>query len=289
MKLQRCVLLLIPLLLSGICEGQVRPDLASLINAENEFARMSIEQNVRAAFIHNFDDETIAFRNGEAFPGRKDWLNRKANDFYLFWWPIWADVAASGDFGFTTGPAERGGTQAEKKPTGGGYFASVWKKNADGEWKVAADIGTGVYDPAEKRTAFRSPKYVSQKGGKPLDITVERRGLLDLDHQYAADLSREGKSFQAARLSAEAWITRVGQGPLTSPSEIKSFQEKGKFSFEQAGGDIASSGDMGFTYGRVKMTADRDGKDAFVPLCYMRVWKKEDGDWKIILDVIGGG
>ena len=266
--------------------SQMKPELAGIVQAEKDFAQLSIDQNMRAAFLANFDDETIAFQRGEPAPGRNGWLEGEANDAYLFWWPVWADIASSGDFGYTTGPAEFGGTQAEKKPSAGMYYASVWRKK-NGVWKVLADLGTGIYDPAEKKTDFTSPKALSAKSQAPTNVDAERSALFALDKKYVNELSEAKTSFQPAYLSPEARLHRPGRRPLTTPTEIASLQEKGKFTIEHVGGDIASSGDMAFTYGRVKALVIREEKETTIPLCYMRVWKKEGGAWKIVLDVIG--
>src|SRR5262245_15379800 len=85
---QAACLALITFAIATMGQAQVKPALASLVQAENDFARMSVEENMRAAFIANFDDQTIAFRNGEPILGRKEWVDGKANDYYLFWWPI---------------------------------------------------------------------------------------------------------------------------------------------------------------------------------------------------------
>src|SRR5690349_1296004 len=79
--------------------------LEGIVAAERAFAQQSVDQSIRAAFLVNFDDNTMAFVNGEPVPGRKGWAEREENNAYLFWWPVWADVASSGNFGFTTGPA----------------------------------------------------------------------------------------------------------------------------------------------------------------------------------------
>ncbi|HLO37017.1 MAG TPA: hypothetical protein VK173_00860, partial [Lacibacter sp.] len=51
--------------------------------------------------------------------------------------------------------------------------------------------------------------------------------------------------------------------------------------WEPKGGDIASSGDMGFTYGVYKVaTADTTLKGT-----YLNVWRKQaDGKWKFVID-----
>ena len=49
--------------------------------------------------------------------------------------------------------------------------------------------------------------------------------------------------------------------------------------------DVSESGDLGFTYGKVKIES-KDGN--MEKACYLRVWKRESGmNWKIVLDVIG--
>ena len=60
----------------------------------------------------------------------------------LTWDPIRADVAQSGDLGWTTGsyvsvsPAEDG---TERRGTG--TYVSIWRRQADGMWKVVMDLG----------------------------------------------------------------------------------------------------------------------------------------------------
>src|SRR5688572_20870159 len=117
-------------------QGMAQTPLESIVAAEKSFAQLSIDTGVRAAFLENFDENSIAFVQGEPVPGRKDWEQREESNAYLFWWPVWADVASSGNFGFTTGPAVFGGERQDAKPTGGTYYASVWKKNEQGTWKV---------------------------------------------------------------------------------------------------------------------------------------------------------
>ena len=60
------------------------------------------------------------------------------------WRPVKADAAASGDLGYTIGTAEfhftgKDGKPAERKSK----YLTVWKKQSDGSWKVAADLGNG--------------------------------------------------------------------------------------------------------------------------------------------------
>jgi uncharacterized protein (TIGR02246 family) len=62
---------------------------------------------------------------------------------HMTWQPQEVVVAASGDFGATTGtnefsmPGPDGSTV-----TSHGYYLTVWRKNADGKWKSVFDMGT---------------------------------------------------------------------------------------------------------------------------------------------------
>jgi len=259
-------------------------DLESLVNAEKSFAKTSIEKSVRTAFLEFFDRNTIAFNNGQPGPGRKDWEKRKENNTYLFWWPVYADIAASGDFGFTTGPAVYGPDRNTKEARGGIYYSSVWKKDINGNWKVLADLGSAIYDPSENLTTFKTsthqPHPVNDLGA------VAKRELIALDRSYNEELNKTKASFDDSFFSDEARVHRRGIAPLTSTQAIENYKETAGYSFDHSEGHVASSNDMALTYGTVKIISSKDGKEVIEPACYMRVWKVEGGEWSIVLDVI---
>jgi ketosteroid isomerase-like protein/quercetin dioxygenase-like cupin family protein len=61
--------------------------------------------------------------------------------FALQFSPAKADVSASGDLGYTTGTYEMTANDPAGKPvTEKGKYVEVWKKQADGQWKVVEDI-----------------------------------------------------------------------------------------------------------------------------------------------------
>jgi len=62
--------------------------------------------------------------------------------FSLRWKPTLADIAGSGDLGYTTGTYESRGTDAQGNPVvRTGRYVSIWKKQKDGGWKVVLDTG----------------------------------------------------------------------------------------------------------------------------------------------------
>ena len=73
----------------------------------------------------------------------KKWMSEMmANPgFAVTWQPGTVEVSAAGDFGYSLGTYElkiqdpAGNTVADQ-----GKYITIWKKQADGKWKVAADI-----------------------------------------------------------------------------------------------------------------------------------------------------
>lgn len=67
----------------------------------------------------------------------------------LTWTPLRADIAASGDLGWTTGTYVStttlpDGTTTERD----GRYVTIWRKQADGSWKVVMDLGNPTERPA---------------------------------------------------------------------------------------------------------------------------------------------
>lgn len=63
-------------------------------------------------------------------------------DFSLTWEPLRADIAASGDLGWTTGSyRSQGMGPGGERREGHGRYVSIWRRQPDGSWKVVMDLG----------------------------------------------------------------------------------------------------------------------------------------------------
>lgn len=60
----------------------------------------------------------------------------------LSWKPVKAEVSSSGDIGYTFGYWEMKDTSPDETISSRGKYVTVWKRQADGNWKVIADIGS---------------------------------------------------------------------------------------------------------------------------------------------------
>ena len=69
-------------------------------------------------------------------------------NFTLSWKPLRADIAAGGDLGWTTGSyVSEGVGPAGEARRGQGRYVTIWKKQADGSWKVVMDLGNPTQTP----------------------------------------------------------------------------------------------------------------------------------------------
>jgi len=147
-------------------------------------------------------------------------------------------------------------------------------------------MGSSTYDPAENLTAFSTtakPSKASKKKGSSGGLA-----LRDLERELEVKLNEKRTSFDPAYFSNEGRIHRRGIPPVISKASIEKLTEPQKYHFQYGGSETASSNDMAFSYGLVKITSVKDGKEVVTSACYMRVWKNVDGKWNIVLDVIGG-
>jgi len=115
-----------------------------LLNTDREFAQMSLEQGTANAFRAFLADSAMELlATGEPTIGRENIFSEMAKDSsgsILSWVPKQAEIAQSGELGYTWGTYRL--LQKDKATVLGiGKYLNIWKKQADGTWKVAVDIG----------------------------------------------------------------------------------------------------------------------------------------------------
>lgn len=255
----------------------------ALVDAELAFAKLSKDKSTREAFLEHLANDGIIFSNGEPVNGIDTWKRRPAGNGTMFWWPVFADISLAEDMGYTTGPYQMSKDKSGD-PFAFGYYATVWKRNGSGLWKVVIDLGITFESPEDETLTLKTVRRSSNKGKKPLPSSKE--GLTFIEQSYTQWLNETGNSFLPEYFSRECRIHRSGSWPYTSWKVIESIQEDRQFYFEPIDADVSASGDLGYTYGRVKIES-REGN--VEKANYLRVWKREpDTNWKIVLDVIGG-
>ena len=125
-------------------QDQISTGLQALADAERAFAQAATQKGIRDSFLEYFADDAIAF-NPAAISAKERLRSRPArpfSDYELRWEPRTGDIAASGELGWLTGPSTFiDHTKPNATPQHGNYL-SVWRRQADGTWRVYIDIGS---------------------------------------------------------------------------------------------------------------------------------------------------
>lgn len=126
--------------LGVVARGEMTPTVKALVDAERAFSAASVAKGTRDAFLEFLADDSLLFRPGPV-PGKMFTRNRPAPPGKLVWAPTFADVASSGDIGYTSGPYEFRKGEMTEPPSTWGHYMSIWRKQKDGSWKVEVDLG----------------------------------------------------------------------------------------------------------------------------------------------------
>jgi ketosteroid isomerase-like protein len=269
----------------------LEPAAQGLVDVERSFARLAKETNTRDAFLAFLTDESITFGQGP-HKGKARHLKETVDDSLLEWAPAFVEVAVSGDFGYDLGPWTYRTHRADAEPIAWGTFITVWKKQPDGAWRVALDLGT-----SHRALPDAVPAVVATSAHKPKKIAALHNGdfradLLNVERDFISHFAKIGDDAFLAVLSTEARFYRSGVQPALSLSAIKGYfetqREVARPFYELIDGETASSGDLGYVYGWVTTEKLTAGKTETRRSNYLRIWKREDGrNWKLVLDVIG--
>lgn len=126
-------------------EDAIRNLEAELVEADRRFAA-SVQRHGLAGWITAFAPSGRMIADGQSYLGpegiRRAMLPVLADTtFSITWDPIYAEVAASGDLGYTVGRYEQTSRVADETVVNSGKYLTVWRRQEDGSWKVKADIG----------------------------------------------------------------------------------------------------------------------------------------------------
>lgn len=128
-------------------------DYEDLVAAEQRFAADAAARGTRAAFLEALADDGLVYAPGPT-SGKRNWEAREDDGSRLEWAPEMAEIAASGDLGYTSGPFRFVPPGAEAAAAFGHYL-SVWRKGADGKWALLIDHGVGHAEAAFPETVVR--------------------------------------------------------------------------------------------------------------------------------------
>lgn len=264
------------------------PDTAPVVAAERAFAADAPSMGIAGSFNKWSVPEAIVIgggqpqRIGEAYPDRP----KPADEPLLEWWPNFAGISRSGDFGFTTGGVAVNGQRT-------GHYFTVWRKQADGSWKWIYDGGSGA-SAADVPGPDTEPVILPLgpallrvvREGVPDNGPSASEGAMTAVREQEAALARDAASDQkAAHLRFLADNGRLYVAPQPPAIGREAFPGAldgwpATFTFGPAEGGAASDyGDLVWTYGPAAWTRDGQARTGH----YVRMWQRQETGWKIVL------
>jgi ketosteroid isomerase-like protein len=276
----------------GAGEAHADAALDSLVASERAFASMSVAKGMRDAFLTYLAEDAVVFLP-TATNGRKAWEARPPSTATLLWEPSFAEVSSAGDLGYTTGPwelhppADSTGAAAAPERYLYGHFNSLWRKHRGGEWRVVADIGASHAKP--ERGGLGSAEFAagpvlprrSMKSGR-VNLAAMDRALSKAMRSAGAGEAIAAHAAPDVRLNVEGGFPALG----IEAAQARIDSLGGFFEFKPEGSGVASSGDLGYTYGLAERFLSAKAAPADTSV-YLNVWRQEDGrTWKLALAVL---
>jgi len=258
--------------------------LAAMAQAEREFAKAATVVGWRDAFLEYFADDAIAFSPG-VVPA-KDGLRKQPSTPFsiaeLVWEPRTGDVASSGDLGWLTGPSTSINRKAAEPVTRYGCYLSVWRKQADGRWRVFIDVGANSPEPVGFATGFTRTTIPNPYAGSE-GKTAATASLIEADRSLNDDIAARGfaRAFEV-RVASPARLHRPGSVPQAGREAVVRWLGLNAASgtAKDGGAEAASSGDFGYSYGTYDVKDPKPQTGAYVRLEPGRRRRK----WWLIVD-----
>jgi ketosteroid isomerase-like protein len=251
--------------------------LEEMANAERAFVQRAQEVSVGQAFIEWFAPDAVSFQSGTPASAQLEMRKRPQaprDPNILFWWePRYGDISSSGDLGYLTGPVRTG--RKDTNEVRHGNYASIWKRQPDGTFKVIVDIGIEPPGEVPFRPGFTRAPFENRFAGPDIAPLAES-SLVAADRAFndAARASLAAAYEQAAAPAVR--LHRNGQLPFEGREAaiawLKTQPALGNPEFRYA--ETAKAGDLGYTWG------SHDGGH------YARVWVRDSrGVWRLVLDL----
>jgi ketosteroid isomerase-like protein len=253
------------------------PSPTEIEKAERAFAADGLALGVRDSFLKHMADDAIVFRPGPVSARALYESRPSSKALRLEWWPQKVVIARSGDLGLSVGPAAVNGKR-------GGYYATIWRKQPDGQWKW-------IYDGGAEAPASKAPDPVTPAiqgptatlGSKsPAEAMAAVRNVEDKLAKAAA--GDAPKAYRAA-LAADAWLTGPAGTQDLTPDDLAAriTLRPARMTLNMDGGGASAAGDLVWTFGTASWTA---GSDTPVNTHYMHVWQRRAEGWRLIFETL---
>lgn len=246
-----------------------------MIQAEKAFAAYSVAHSTKEAFQQFIDSNSIMFDNGKPVSAIEFWNKREKRPGVLNWHPQYAEISASEDFGYTTGPWTFQNS-INDSIVARGQYTTVWHLDKNGKWKFLVDFGI---DNVQPNTA--ALKIIDkQKYPENVKVITHVAQLVMAENDFNDQLAKKRSTAYQEFLSIESILNRNGFLPGANATDRKVLIDStpAMFPFTMKGWGISPVPDMGYTYGVTTINNKEEN--------YLRIWRREKTGWKIAVEVM---
>ena len=251
--------------------------LQRMVAFERAFAAATAEVGVRDGFLAFFAADAVRVEPGAAgmarvMPGRDALAAQPLTPLplpgRLMWEPYTGHVSSDGTLGWLTG-GYVGLDQTQTQVLAKGAYFSVWKRQADGTWRVWLDEGVALPDVWRDASPFRVAA----------DPDAGDAGTSGETLAAAESAIARGGTAWLTRLSTAVRIHRDGRMPVVGrPAAEAAPGAWPQVTFTLARTEEAASGDLAVTIGGYAVANGSDGT-------WIRVWKRDvTGRWRIVFE-----
>jgi ketosteroid isomerase-like protein len=263
----------------------------SLVQNEYDFAAAVAQKGLRDGFLMYLDKQamTLSPKPVNDYDANEKAKPSKPSNDKLTWYPSWALVSASGDFGVDTGPWTYESVGKDGKPEQDhGDWLTVWTRNKDGQWKALFDSGIDHAAPSAPVKGLAPDATVAQlkvQGGSTPASAELQDQLLRAEEVFSNNVVNKGLRIAYQEMGTEDLrLMQEDHDPvLGKPAVMKAVSSQPtSLIWAASGGSVAHSGDLGYVYGMTYTVADEYKRQK--PLGgFMHVWQRTDDGWKLLI------
>jgi ketosteroid isomerase-like protein len=222
-------------------------------------------------------DDAIVFRPGPVNAKALYEKRPSSKAQRLEWWPQKVVIARSGDLGLSVGPAVINGQR-------GGYYATIWRKGPDGQWKWIYDGGAeadAASAPDASTPAIQGPTATKGSRSPAEALKAVLAGEEGLAQAAAVNAP---KAYRAA-LSSDAWLTGPGGTEGLKPSDLagRIGLRPARMTIKMDKASASAAGDFAWTHGTARWAGR---SDTSTDTHYMHVWQKRPEGWRLIFETL---
>jgi len=254
--------------------GLAQPSVDSMMQTEKNFANTSLVASTKEAFVKFIDTAGIVFEKGKPVNGFELYSKSDRRPGILTWEPEYAEISSSNDFGYTTGPWRYYANTLKDDPLARGHFITVWHLNKNGEWKFLIDFGIN-YNVERKPMPLK--KIKPTKGSSKAD---GRQSLREAEEKFIQSYKSQGKDAYSSFLSSNSRLNYASYLPALTSTERKRLIDSLplNIAYTTIGLGLSPANDLGYVYGIADINDKHEG--------YLRIWRREQGAWKIAVEVL---